>query len=68
MIASFSIGKNTGKSNQYPVYGSSGFPKNCRALIIANIDGYQSGAYTPEEALDSIDRNCGRYGYTWHEK
>ncbi|MDO5561470.1 MAG: kynureninase [bacterium] len=53
------------KSNSYPTYGETGFPKNCRAIIAANIDGYEDGDYTAAEALGSIDRNCGLYGYSW---
>lgn len=54
-----------GDPNAKLKYGDSGFPKNCRALIKANIDGWRSGAYSPTEALESIDRNCGEYGSTW---
>lgn len=54
-----------GDSNSKLEYGESGLPKNCRALIKANIDGWQSGEYTPVEALGSIDRNCGEWGSSW---
>lgn len=40
------------------MYGESGFPKNCRALIKENVDGYKNKTYTAEEIIDSIDRNC----------
>lgn len=47
------------------VYGDTGYPKNCRAIITDNIEGVNRGDYTPEEALGSINRNCGRNGYSW---
>lgn len=53
--------------NKEAVYGQSGLPKNCRALIAEATEGWRSGKYTPIAALDSIERNCGRYGYTWDE-
>lgn len=52
-------------NNQKLTYGKTGLPKNCRAIIKSNIDGYNKGLYTAEEALDSIDRNCGEFGYSW---
>lgn len=67
-VTFFNIGKSSGKTNQYPTYGSSGFPKNCRALIAANIDGYRTKIYSADEALGSIERNCGRFGRIWNEK
>lgn len=51
--------------NAEPRYGSYGLPKNCRALIQANLDGYESGQFTAKEALASIDRNCGSDGLIW---
>jgi hypothetical protein len=51
--------------NVTPTYGDSGLPKNCRAIIKANIDGWRSGANTADGALASIDRNCGENGYSW---
>lgn len=46
-------------------YGDTGAPKNCRAIIKENLDGYYLHVYSAEEALDSIGRNCGEYGYSW---
>ena len=46
---------------------TTGLPMNCRTIIKENMDGYKSGKFTPEEALDSIDRNCGEFGYSWDE-
>lgn len=48
-----------------PTFGNSGLPKNCRAIITANIEGWRERRFTAEEALGSIDRNCGRNGYSW---
>lgn len=48
-------------------YGDTGFPKNCRAIIKANMDGYLLEEYKAEEALDSINRNCGEFGYAWYK-
>jgi hypothetical protein len=54
-----------GDSNLRLTYGLTGTPKNCRALIAANIDGWRSNAYTSEAVLNSIDRYCGRSGSNW---
>lgn len=54
-----------GDKNAKLEYGDSGYPSNCRALIKANIDGWRSGEYKADEALNSIDRNCGENGSTW---
>jgi hypothetical protein len=48
-------------------YGDTGLPKNCRAIVQANIDGYRSGQSTAEEAMGSLERNCGANGYSWGE-
>ena len=53
--------------NSYPTYGTTGLPKNCRAIIQANIDGVAAHQFIAEDALNSIGRNCGRYGYGWDE-
>ena len=44
---------------------SNGYPANCRALVQANIDGWRSGAYKPDEVMASLERNCGAYGMLW---
>jgi hypothetical protein len=54
-----------GDTNRAPIYGPTGAPKNCRALIAENLQGYRRLRYTAEEALASIDRNCGPNGYSW---
>ncbi|MDF2378728.1 MAG: hypothetical protein P1V18_00700 [Candidatus Gracilibacteria bacterium] len=46
-------------------YGSTGFPKNCRAIIKENIDNFHSGDFSAEDSIESIDRNCGEFGYSW---
>ena len=51
--------------NAAPRYGASGLPENCRALIAANVQGYRDKAYTADEALGSIERNCGAFGGIW---
>lgn len=51
--------------NSKPTYADSGLPVNCRALIAENIKGWRLGNYSAQEALNSIDRNCGADGYNW---
>lgn len=56
-------------TNQFPTYGEeTGLPKNCRAIIAANINSVNAGEFTAEEALLSIDRNCGEFGYSWEQQ
>jgi hypothetical protein len=54
--------------NSAPTYGSTGLPKNCRAIIQANIDGMRSGQFSAVDAMGSIERNCGAHGYGWDER
>ncbi len=65
---SYIIGYNSGIGNQSLKYGETGLPKNCRALIAANLEGYKYGTYAADEALYSIERNCGPYGIIWDER
>lgn len=51
-----------GDTNGAPTYGATGAPKNCRALIAANIDGWRSKVYTADAVLNSLDVHCGRNG------
>ncbi len=51
--------------NSKLLYGDTWYPKNCRAIIKVNIDGFRSWEYSVEEIIDSIDRNCGEFGYSW---
>ena len=67
-LIAYNIGLANGLSNQTPTYGSTGSPKNCRAVIATNITGYELGIYTAEGALNSINRNCGLEGYSWNER
>ena len=53
------------KPNSKPIYGDTGLPKNCRAIIQANIDGWRDKNYSAAEAFSSIERNCGANGYSW---
>ncbi len=66
--AFYSLGYDNGIGNQEMRYGASGFPKNCRALIAVNVNGVFDEKYSAEEALHSIDRNCGANGYIWNER
>lgn len=67
LISAFYFGKISGGGDQNStlIYGDTGFPKNCRAIIDANLRGWKAGDYTIEGALDSIERNCGAHGYSW---
>lgn len=51
--------------NSKPTYGETGLPKNCRAIVQANIDGFRSGQFTVEETMNSLERNCGAHGHSW---
>lgn len=63
------------KPNSKPSYGDTGLPKNCKAVIKANLemykkirlsgDDYESQMIDIDGVMDSIDRNCGEYGYAW---
>jgi hypothetical protein len=60
------FGKND--PNSKLEYGETGLPKNCRAIIKANYEGWYLEEYTAEEALGSINRNCGEFGYSWQKR
>ena len=51
--------------NEFPTFGDSGLPKNCKAIIQRNLDDWHSGAYTADAVLNSIERNCSVIGYSW---
>lgn len=53
--------------NDSPTYGETGRPKNCRAVIQANIDSVRSNEFSASDALASIERNCGLHGYGWKQ-
>jgi hypothetical protein len=67
LIVGLVIGRLTapGDPNLELAYSSEGFPKNCRALIKANVDGWQAKQYSANDILKSIDRNCGQFGQLW---
>lgn len=66
------------KPNSKPTFGDTGLPKNCRAIVQANIDEYKKIRATHKDfglqmieingVMDSIERNCGAYGYSWDNK
>lgn len=52
--------------NSEPRYNpETGRPINCRAIIKDNIEAYRKNIYSAEDVLDSINRNCGEFGYSW---
>lgn len=51
--------------NSSLTYGDTGLPKNCRAIVTENIERAHAKMITYDEAMASIQRNCGRYGYSW---
>ncbi|HGW4664682.1 TPA: hypothetical protein ACNH0E_000130 [Acinetobacter baumannii] len=61
--------------NSKLTYGDTGLPKNCRAIIKANIEEYRKIRESQENYADqmididgviaSLDRNCGEFGYSW---
>ncbi|MCK5413458.1 MAG: kynureninase [Candidatus Pacebacteria bacterium] len=52
-------------TNSKLIYGNTGLPKNCRAIIKANYEGWYLKEFSAEDALDSINRNCGQFGISW---
>ena len=55
--------------NAKPAYGKeSGLPKNCRAMVQAEIDAYRAKAYSTEDIMLSLERNCGINGHLWTER
>lgn len=65
MVLSYLIFHNE-DSNTRLLYGTTGLPKNCRAIIKVNVDKYQNREYKADEIIDSINRNCGEFGYSWN--
>ncbi len=55
---------NNEDQNATVLYWESGFPKNCRAIIKENINGFKNGEFTAEEIINSIDRNCWEFWYS----
>jgi hypothetical protein len=54
-----------GDPNDRPTYGDTGLPKNCRAIVQANIDGYRRHEFNADDVMNSLERNCGANGYSW---
>lgn len=55
-----------GDPNSKPTYGKeTGLPKNCRAIVQANINAYRAKQYTADEVIESLERNCGANGHSW---
>ena len=51
--------------NSSLMYGNSGSPKNCRAIITENIKAYKNNEFSADDIMASIYRNCGANGYSW---
>ncbi|MCY1458463.1 hypothetical protein D9M71_758480 [compost metagenome] len=69
LIAGIIIGRFSapGDPNKTPTYGDTGLPKNCRAVIQANLDAWALKQYSADEVFASISRNCGQNGYAWDQ-
>ena len=65
LLLSAAACSTTQSDNSTLLYGTTGAPKNCRAIIKAGVDGYRTKQYTAEDVLASIDRNCGEFGSSW---
>lgn len=63
--------------NSKAIYGDTGLPKNCRAIVQANIDMYKQTAYSDssydeklraaDDVMQSLERNCGSHGKAWEK-
>lgn len=56
------------KPNSKPIYGETGLPKNCRAIVQNAIDEWRLGHHSAEDTMASLERNCGANGYSWEYK
>lgn len=67
LIIGIAIGRLTapGDPNAAPTFGETGYPKNCRAVIQANLDAWTAKQYSANDIFLSIARNCGRAGQSW---
>ena len=45
-------------------YGETGLPKNCIAIVQEAANKFRAGQISPVDAMNSIERNCGKYGYS----
>lgn len=65
-LAALGLPSCSGDPNLEARYGEkTGLPKNCRAIVQANIDSWRAGEYTAEAVMDSLERNCGKNGHSW---
>lgn len=53
--------------NAKPIYGKTGLPVNCRAYVQTVVDGYRSKAYSAEDSMAGLERNCGIAGLAWKD-
>jgi hypothetical protein len=66
LILSLGIFLSACDPNSKPTYGEeTGLPKNCRAIVQADIDAFRAKQYSAEEVMDSLERNCGAKGHSW---
>jgi len=62
---SFFLGWAYADKKEYEAtYGETGLPKNCIAVVQENANAFKAGTISPVDALNSIERNCGKYGYS----
>ena len=55
--------------NREPVYGEElHLPVNCRAYVQTSVDGFRSGEYDANSAMNGLERNCGANGAAWKNK
>lgn len=65
-LIAFGAGRATAPDpNAVPTFGKTGLPKNCRAVIQANLDAWQEKKFSADDIFLSIERNCGQNGYAW---
>ena len=67
LMSAAACGSSRQLDNSTLLYGTTGLPKNCRAIIKAGIESYRTKQYTADDVLASIDRNCGEFGSSWTE-
>ena len=55
--------------NKEAVYGSgSNLPVNCRAYVQVAVNGFRSGEYPADQAMNGLERNCGIAGNSWKDR
>lgn len=67
LAVGFLVGRMSapGDPNLAPTFGETGLPKNCRAIIQANLDSWSIHQFTADQIFSAIRRNCGANGYSW---